>query len=101
MENNETMVPALERQAFMNQFLSMFLQFFTAWTSEPRPRPDIKFAQVGAIPEEVVKAVAASCYGYWDFYPHLYYICVLILSPVTPGRLDSTSIGFDPFRIIE
>jgi hypothetical protein len=60
MENNETMVPVLERQAFMNQFLSMFLQFVTAWTSEPRLRPDIKFAQVGAIPEEVVQAVSDS-----------------------------------------
>ena len=44
----------------MHQFPSMFLQFVTAWTSEPRPRPDIKFAQVGAIPEEVVQAVSDS-----------------------------------------
>src|ERR1700691_2359392 len=27
------------------------------------------------------------CYGYWDFYPHLYYICVFILSPITPSHL--------------
>lgn len=60
MENSKSRVPALERQAFMNQFLSMFLQFVTAWTSEPKPRPNAKYAQVGAIPEEVVQAVAAS-----------------------------------------
>ena len=28
-----------------------------------------------------------ACYGYWDFYPHLYYICVFILSPITPSHL--------------
>jgi hypothetical protein len=60
MENNKTMVPALEQQAFMNQFLSMFLQFVPAWTFEPRLRPDIKFTQVCAIPEEVVQAVSDS-----------------------------------------
>src|ERR1700729_4144193 len=26
------------------------------------------------------------CYGYWDFYPYLYYICVFILSPITPSH---------------
>lgn len=60
MENSETRIPTLEPQAFMNQFLSMFLQFIMAWTSEPRPKPDIKYAQVSAIPEEVVQVVVAS-----------------------------------------
>jgi hypothetical protein len=60
MESSEDRVSALERQAFMNQFLSMFLQFVTAWTSKPKPQPDVKYAQVGAIAEELVQAVAAS-----------------------------------------
>jgi hypothetical protein len=38
----------------------MFLQFVTAWETEPLPHPDPKYAQVGDIPKEVTQAVAAS-----------------------------------------
>ena len=53
-------VSALERQGFMNQFLSMFLQFVETWKKTPKPNPDAKYAQVGAMPHEVMEAVAAS-----------------------------------------
>ena len=44
----------------MNQFLSMFLQFITAWMTEPKPQPDTKYSQVGAIPNELIQAMVAS-----------------------------------------
>jgi hypothetical protein len=53
-------VSALECQGFMNQFLSMFLQFVETWKKTPKPNPDTKYAQVGAMPREVIEAVAAS-----------------------------------------
>ena len=27
------------------------------------------------------------CYGYWNSYPHLYYICAFIVSSITPSHL--------------
>jgi hypothetical protein len=38
----------------------MFLQFVTTWKTDPKPKPDSKYSQVGDIPSEVIQAVTAS-----------------------------------------
>jgi hypothetical protein len=60
LEGSESKITVLECQALMNQFLSMFLQFVTGLTAEPKPPPDAKYSQVGTIPNELIQAVAAS-----------------------------------------
>jgi hypothetical protein len=38
----------------------MFVQFVDTWMKTPKPNPDTKYAQVGAMLHEVMEAVVAS-----------------------------------------